>query len=400
MAQRDTTLDFIKGIGCICMVLSHAIVTASGWWAPVAFIGMYLGRMAPVIFFSVSGIVNTIQAKRYPVPYFLVFGALFGLFGLTYNALWEPHTLRHLEFDIPQLTGTTIIVTVLVTRWAKQPLWSYVALVAGLLAAHYGVVYFVHHGTVPDVTAAGGYATLFPGSNFLIVPAVFAPIPWLVFSQVGNIFYTISDRAVYWITAIIVGVTLVAMCVAAWLTFGSPAPWLLLTQQVPFWTTKWSMPVGFLLISLSAQTLVFAVLRWGKERMTHPSITYIGRNSFPFLFLHIMYLQLFYAFGRHELWLLWPGTLALTLITMVQLDRANEAWVKPRLQTVASWGVLLVLLAIGLVLPLITGVPALLQTHVIRVIGLVFAYNYKSLAAVVKGLTVPKVPAAMPAAAT
>ena len=89
MAQRDATLDYIKGIGCIFMVLSHAIVTAPGWWYQLQCTGFFLGRMAPVIFFSVTGIVNTITARRYPLRYFLIFGTLFGLYGLTYHALWD-----------------------------------------------------------------------------------------------------------------------------------------------------------------------------------------------------------------------------------------------------------------------------------------------------------------------
>ncbi len=386
MAQRDATLDYIKGIGCIFMVLSHAIVTAPGWWYQLQCTGFFLGRMAPVIFFSVTGIVNTITARRYPLRYFLIFGTLFGLYGLTYHALWDLQTLQRPEFDIPELTGVTIIATVLVTRYAKKPLWGYVAVVAAVLGLHYGLVHFVYHGHVPDVTA-DVYPKLFPFSNFLVVPAVFAPIPWLVFAFVGNIFYQLADRVIYRITGVVVTVTLVSLAASLATTGG---------VLTPFWTDKWSMPVGFLLVSLSAQCLLFAVLRWGKERMTHPAIIYIGINSFPFLFLHIMWLQMFYSLGQHHIALLWSGTLTLTLGSMVVFDRLNATWLQPRLQSAAAWGVVLALLAVGLALPCFPAVPALLQTHVIRIAGLIFAYNYKSLAAVVKRYTVPKTVPAVP----
>ena len=111
----------------------------------------------------------------------------------------------------------------------------------------------------------------------------------------------------------------------------------------------------------------------------------------------IMLMPLFiYSLGQHHIALLWSGTLTLTLGSMVVFDRLNATWLQPRLQSAAAWGVVLALLAVGLALPCFPAVPALLQTHVIRIAGLIFAYNYKSLAAVVKRYTVPKTVPAVP----
>lgn len=82
MKQRDHSLDAIKGIGCILMIFAHAKVNLS---ESIFFQSIiFLGTFAPVLFFAISGITATLQAKK--DPFFIVlFYTMFAFLGLSYN---------------------------------------------------------------------------------------------------------------------------------------------------------------------------------------------------------------------------------------------------------------------------------------------------------------------------
>ena len=82
MKQRDHSLDAIKGIGCILMIFAHAKVNLS---ESIFFQSIiFLGTFALVLFFAISGITATLQAKK--DPFFIVlFYPMFAFLGLSYN---------------------------------------------------------------------------------------------------------------------------------------------------------------------------------------------------------------------------------------------------------------------------------------------------------------------------
>ncbi|MEW5940974.1 MAG: hypothetical protein AB1750_15005, partial [Chloroflexota bacterium] len=72
-SQRSLTLDVLKGIGCVMMVIPHLGLTVHNYaryriW----------GILAPVLFYAVSGVTASIQEKKYTArSFFLTYLFLF-----------------------------------------------------------------------------------------------------------------------------------------------------------------------------------------------------------------------------------------------------------------------------------------------------------------------------------
>jgi len=390
MAQRDQTLDFIKGFGCLLMVFSHSRVlspTTATFLA--AWCGLFFGGFAPVFFYSVSGIVNALQARRYPLRYFAIFAALFALYGLTYNTLWRPDILHNLASDIPQFAAFMILTTVIIEKVSSRAIVGYGVAIFVILGLHYGLE---------------PYLPPFPGRQFLFIPGVFPIIPWLIFPYLGNVAYRLSDRAVKIIALLLTTTTAGTLVVALGILHYSGS-WF-----EKNWHAKYSMPFGYLLIALSLQFLLFTAVRMWPVRFTHPIVEYVGRNSFPFLFLHIFWIRLFMALHVYHPAIVWPSVLVLTLLAMYVVDSLNSKYLARLFTSPYAWGGLLVVLlanvamlndhAYALVmsgLTLLFGTirtfPAHLNVYLMSIIGVLFAYNYHALARIIKGLVMPHVPA-------
>jgi hypothetical protein len=378
MNQRDHSLDFLKGIGCMLMVFSHAsyVHAGSAWLFALATVATFLGRLAPILFFSVSGVVNALQAKRRPLRYFAVFAGLFAVLGLIYNAYWRPDLRGGIECDIPQIVAMTILTTVIVEKAFANPTLGY-----GLVA---GVLFLLHF-------AVGPFVPEFPGRNFLFIPrgdaGVFPPIPWLIFPMFGNIAYRLSDKTVRIIATTLVIVLVTAMAVT----------WPLLSREAfwPFWTDKYAMPLGYFLISVTLLFTIYAIMRgWGKA-LIHPLITYIGRNSFPFMFIHLIWITVFKHFAAQTAWpahdlfyaplFVWPLVLVLTVATVSFFDRLNKRYAEKLFLSPIAW----VIYATALAAQLIFWHD---YTLLLYALGLVFAYEYRPLAQALKAYFTPKVP--------
>lgn len=411
MTQRDLTLDYMKGAGCMLMVLSHSIVQSAhrNWLFAIVAVAMFLGWLAPVLFFSVSGVVNALQAKRRPLGYFITFGLLFAVLGLTYNGIWRTSIFQH--SDIPQIIAWTIIVTVLVEQWSTRATVGYLT-VAGVLAVlHFGVA-----PLLPD----------FPGRAFLLVPlghdGVFPPIPWLILPMLGNVAYRASDQAIRRTATVLLACTLVLLVVTL-TNLGGITTALHLDLRW-FWMKKFSMPFGYFLLMLTALFLAFAAFRqWGHRIRESSIFVYVGRNSFPFLYLHLMYIRAFQYFQlqydpaylqTHFTWcgfplIVWPAVLGLTIGSVMLLDRLNKAL---KLVEVfshpAPWIAYAALLAVALFAwpgseTVVAGQTRVTPTVLMYALGLLFAYEFRGLAAMVKRWFTPdhsSVPVAVPATGT
>ncbi|HOF89212.1 MAG TPA: hypothetical protein PLZ36_14080 [Armatimonadota bacterium] len=372
MNQRDHSLDFLKGIGCMLMVFSHSYVV--GHTLPLfllAAAGAFLGRLAPILFFSVSGVVNALQAKRRPLRYFAVFAGLFALLGLIYNAYWRPDFGTGIESDIPQIVAMTILATVIVEKTFRNPTLGY-ALVAGVLA----VLHFV----------VGPFVPAFPGRQFLFVPldgpGVFPLTPWLIFPMLGNIAYRLEDTTIRRIASGLAGILVAALV-------GS---YFLLPRAVygPFWTDKYAMTLGYFALSVTLLYVIYAFMRGAGARLIHPLVTYIGRNSFPFMFIHLIWIRLFKYLDVTNPLMVWPAVLVLTVPTVMLFDRLQKGRVEKLFLSPIAWVIYAVALAVQLIY--IRDFSLLLY-----LLGLVFAYEYRPLAQALKAFFTPKPPEQAPA---
>jgi hypothetical protein len=385
---RDLTLDFTKGIGCLLMVFSHSlriIDCPTDVLFYTTWIISFIGRFAPIFFFSVSGVVNALQARRKPLRYFLAFAGLFAVYGITYNALWRPgpELTQNPVFDIPQIVAAVIIATVIVEKCFDNAVLGYALVVVVAALAH-----FVVRPFLPD----------FPGKVFLFIPldkpGVYPILPWLVFPFCGNLAYRISDRALRIIALVLLGITAVAL----------PVSHLLLPQHAwaQGWTDKYSMPLGYFLLSLTVQFGLFTILRQWGNRLIHPLVLYVGRNSFPFLYLHLLWIG---QFGNLRGWfpqaagivtnpfVVWAAILLLTLPSIWVLEQVNKQTFARVFEHWLAW-VLLLAVTIGNIVFFGN------NGYVVNLLGLIFAYNYRLLAKVARHYTDrPKpAPAPMPVA--
>lgn len=358
MNQRDHTLDYMKGIGCMLMVFSHSQVYGSDLVA-LTNAGLFVGRLSPVLFFSVSGVVNAIQAKRRPLRYFAVFAGLFALLGVIYNCFtWPDAFYRGFAPDIPQIVAFTIFVTVLVEKSFRNPTAGYALVAALMVLGHYLLA-----AHLPD----------FPLRSFFFVPwpqsGVFPPVPWLVFPMLGNIAYRLSDRVIHRIAF-----ALLAVFAAAFSVSYGYLPRVVFWH---FWADKWYMPAGYLLLCVTVLFTVFAILRQWGDRLVHPAVTYIGRNSFPFMFIHLSWIHFFGVLGINNPLIVWPSVLLLTLPTIYVCDKLNKRYVERHFTSSVAWVIYAVLLAVQLIV--IRDFSPLLF-----LLGLIFAYEYRPLAQALK----------------
>ncbi len=365
MNQRDHSLDFLKGIGCMLMVFSHSyVVSNTSLLFIMASIGAFMGRLAPILFFSVSGVVNALQAKRRPLRYFAVFAGLFAILGLIYNAYWRPDFGTGIESDIPQIVAMTILATVIVEKTFKNPTVGY-ALVAGVLA----LLHFIVGPLVPA----------FPGRQFLFVPlegpGVFPLTPWLIFPMLGNIAYRLADTTIRRIAYGLSGLLVAALVISY---FMLPS-----TVYKPFWTDKYAMTLGYFVLSVTLLYVIYAFMRGAGTKLIHPLVTYIGRNSFPFMFIHIIWIRLFKYLDVTNPLIVWPMVLVLTVPTIMLFDRLQKERVERLFLSPVAWVIYAVALAVQIV-----------YIHdysfLLYVLGLVFAYEYRPLAQALKAYFTPK----------
>lgn len=81
--MRDRSLDFLKGVACLMMILAHAPVPIPPGWG----LCFYVASMAPAVFFPVTGITTLYQIKKRNLKVLFFFYAIFFILGFSYNAL-------------------------------------------------------------------------------------------------------------------------------------------------------------------------------------------------------------------------------------------------------------------------------------------------------------------------
>ncbi len=347
------------------MGISHASVDAPGVLFPLAFVLTFVARFSPMLFFSVSGVVNALQARRYPFRYFAAFAALFAFYGLTYNALWRGDVWHGLltEFtgghhtlagDIPQYLAMVIVITVAVEKLWTRAWIGYLIVAAGSAAVH-----FLLNARIPD----------FPFRQWFLVtdPKVFPLFPWLVFPMLGNLAYRLSDTAVYRVTQ-----AMGLLCVLVFTLHVSQN-----LDLMYLWTEKYSMPVGYFLLSVFVQCSIFSIMRrWG-SRLVNPTVLYVGRHSFPYLYLHILWIRLFEALHIRYALVVWPAVIILAVLSVRAGEYLNQRFLDALFAKPAGWYALGVLTLLGIFLSAHT--PGLLI-----ITGVIFSYNYRQLAVQLK----------------
>ena len=246
---RDARLDVLKGFSCLLMVLAHApFAYRHPWLLPFG----YLGQLAPVLFFAVSGITAAQQSARKRHGDIVVKYAAIFVLGFSYNAILQPRFLWNPQMEILQFIALSSMIVAVVGAVARTR-------DALLAAAGCFLVHFI--AQIPG-------APRFPGTWMLFAPGVFPVFPWLAFCFLGLAALNLSQRG-----------RLAAAAVCGAVLVGS--------LTVGMWSfTKWNMSVQYFVLCCSVLFLGFWLASTKLRDITPRTILFLGRNSLLFLFAH------------------------------------------------------------------------------------------------------------------
>jgi hypothetical protein len=342
MKPYDYSLDAIKGISCILMIIAHI---------PLYFHGnervfQIVAGVAPVLFFAVSGVTTTLQVKRRSFSSLLGFYVLFAVIGFAYNLMWRPDVQAFRIMDVPQIIALGVLSVYLLEKYLKPPLYLYLLLSLAVFAVHS----FIGH-RLPD----------FPLKSVVFTETVgFTYFPWLFAFLAGVFAYRASNR----VNLIL---TLVAAALLVIVSYGG-------VSEADF--VKYNMSMPYLLLSMTVLFGAFSLFRSIKSYAHASPLLYVGRHSLLFLFTHLFLILAFdrLGLGRLHIVLIWGLVLICTYVGMHILLWLNR-FIAPYLENLLPWGIIVIgVIAIPLVIPnrdLIILMEAAL--------GMLFAMNYKQL---------------------
>jgi fucose 4-O-acetylase-like acetyltransferase len=294
-SQRDIALDFLKGVGCVLMILAHSqLITKVGDGFT------FVGGLAPIAFFSVSGIVAGLQAKnnKPTLPVLAQYLLLF-LIGYSHNGMGYEDFLHDTSFNILQTISLGSAIVFLMEKNIRIKPWAYFVLALFSFALKEMIVSF---SFLRNITVLNG--TLLPGGFFPL-------IPWISIFFYGVFCYrTNNQNNLRW--------SFIFLIIFAFCQYSG-------FDSNP--TDKWGFSLGYFLITSAIQFAVFYLIRkvaWFRSAENKAIILFLGKNSLLFLYLHVAIINTVYYYkGLKKIhwtggapFLLWAGVLAVTILLM------------------------------------------------------------------------------------
>ncbi|MBP0003057.1 MAG: DUF1624 domain-containing protein [Cyanobacteria bacterium SBC] len=290
MKQRDYSLDAIKGLGCLMMIVAHT--TWSQWGNdPLTFTGLFLGQSAPLLFFAVSGITSTFQITRRSLQTIVFSYLAIGILGISYNALIRPNLFfewqTRLVFDILQIIAIGVIVVTLFEKlrlglkWDEtRTRWIYLLLTFVAFAAHY---------IVDKSPIVIDFPWHFVFIEFGRVPS-FPIFPWISTFFLGVYLYRSSIPENLFVSTIATSITgLYAFY------YYSKLP----IAEATFYASKVRFSIGYFFFSTALISIAFYVFRrYERLRQGNSLLVRFGTLSLIFLYVHWAVIFLISKFGK------------------------------------------------------------------------------------------------------
>ena len=360
--MRDPSLDLLKGIACVLMLLAHTQLQIDLPSKALTFFGSF----TPILFFAVSGITANFQARKYPVAGIIITYGMIFLLGLSFTPMARQHFSNFwvpFDMDILQIIAVGVLTLYLVQRFLNPGPWFHLGAAITIFALKLATDALRDTWWMADLA----YVFLEPG-NFVI-------IPWLFPFFLGMFCYLAPNRHNLWLA----GAALLAMGLA-WAVGVSLGI-----------DNRWDMTIGYFLFSLFLTSTSFYIAR----RLPPTFVTrvfapllWLGKSSFLFLYVHmgVIWLVRHYTQGIWGTYWIWPAVGAASVVLM---------WVLPplfgalRIPTVmARFPAWIVLLALVLTTPLVlpAGAPLVLTQ---LALGLIFSLYYAAMTQELKGVAWP-----------
>ncbi len=297
-AERDLSLDVLKGIGCLMMIVAHSALSLHGY-QPFAF---YAG-LAPALFFAVSGVTAGFQAERYE-PRGVLFSYLFlFLIGFSFNRITDPGFLEEINFDLLQMIAVGAAIVYLLETWRRPSVWLYLLFACAAYTLKFLVLALLQERVIYGI------------SGILVPPGIFPVFPWLFLFFLGMFAYRNRN-----------GFNLLLALITGGLLFLLPALNVNLDLE-----NKWNMSLGYFLLACTVLLMIFFIVRAipvFRQRRGMGWILFLGTNSLLFLYVHfplILYLKehniqrKVLLINQHP-YLFWLLVLGLTMLIMLTVN--------------------------------------------------------------------------------
>jgi hypothetical protein len=263
--KRDLGLDFLKGAGCVLMVIAHSKLKM---WHYETFI--FWGNLAAVLFFSVAGVTASFQAQRGSPRQVLLTYLFIFLLGFSYNGFINPRFLDHIQFEIIQTIALGAALVYLIERLFHPASWVY--LLSGFASVGLNeLIQLLLRGK--EIAWVSGV---------VISPGYFPLLPWLSIFLMGVFAYRVQNRY-----------NLLLFLVLGAFYF------YLFACHIPTDTEgKWEFNFDYFLACAVLLFLAYFLVR-SVALLRHPKIDWLvlfwGKNSLLFLYVHYALVKYFRA---------------------------------------------------------------------------------------------------------
>ena len=252
----DYSLDILKGVGCLLMVVAHSNINFRGY-EPYTF----WAGIAPVLFYAVVGVTASFQARKYRPRGVLITYAFMLMLGFSFNRITDPAWLEEINFDIIQLIAVGASIIYLMEYALKPPEWVYLLFVPLVFWVKIPLMAWLDGRFVPGVT------------GILIPPAIFSVFPWLFLFFLGLFAYRTKNQYNL----------LLGLATLAAFFFFYANDWNYETHN------KWNMTFSYFLVCCSLVFLSYFLVRavpFLRQRRGLGLLVFLGQNSLLFLYVH------------------------------------------------------------------------------------------------------------------
>ncbi len=370
-SKRDDSLDIMKGLGCIFMVIAHQPYFTRDPDLALGLINHIAGAIPPALFFAIAGVTASFQAAKYSLPSLIKYFMAMFFLGITWNiavhgdlsSFYWPEIFQLIALGslgvcvverkgpAPQptlfLVGTSILLIKPVVKmlWPDVDGWNFL---------------FCDTDYVPEIDSSANSVQILPG---------FPLFPWAGYFFLGAWCYRTNKRLK--LTMSIGSLCLVFLSVV----LGSSA------------IEKWDSSIAYI---LACCTTIFSFF-WLFDGYTHAvsalaeQLRKIGSNAFLFFFSHpfglvagvILYSLL------HNAYIAWAISIAVSVLAYNLFNRLKPLKL---FESQHAW-----LAAIGAII-LIPFLPQLIEyksmpivTRLLAIaIGIIAAINISSLSNLTK----------------
>lgn len=355
MKKRDWSLDFIKGIACILMIMAHSLRSPLGGGNLQMFINHllgFIGGLAPVLFFAVSGITSMFQVKK-NMRGMVILYTLFAIVGLSYNLIWRPNLYVDFASDIFQIIAMGTIITVFLEKYLKPNKWLYF-----LLAV---LIFVIHYSTTRNIDP-------FIGKQLLFSPGNFTLFPWLSMFFLGVFFYKLKP-IISLIFSVVFSIILLI---------------LIYFHKLDQIGQKFDMSIGYFLVSMILVSFSFYISKNIKETRATKIVTYFGENSLLFLYVHLLLIMVLRnSISNH---LIYYVVLISLVYPVMEISKMLNKYVEKYFYNYIVWMVMVLVICVT---PILTSSVIIIKLTGVF-IGLLFANNYKKLSVIVFNLNKAK----------